>query len=233
MDCASLQPGRCVGARKTPITGNPDPKHISTNYAERANLTMRMHMRRFISLTNGFSKKIENHDHSVALFMTYYNFVRIHKTLRVTPAMAAGVSDRSVGSVGHRGAVGSRRAETGQARPQQKTRAEKFRLTHCRQACPLGATAAAICPRPFGWVGGRARSERRIQPPPSIRSPSYSTAAGRSGATAPAGPGREQVRRRHRQRRPALSPRTGGVAERSFATARSGGACDRRWRSAS
>lgn len=87
-------PAECVGARKTPITGNPDPAHISTSYAERANLTMRMHMRRFTRLTNGFSKKVENHAHSMALFTTYYNFVRIHKTLRVTPAMAAGVTDR-------------------------------------------------------------------------------------------------------------------------------------------
>lgn len=87
-------PAECIGARKIPIEGNPDPDHISTSYAERSNLTMRMHMRRFTRLTNGFSKKVENHAHSVALFMTYYNLVRIHKTLRVTPAMAAGVSDR-------------------------------------------------------------------------------------------------------------------------------------------
>lgn len=87
-------PADCIGARKVPIEGNPDPKHISTSYAERSNLTIRMHQRRFTRLTNGFSKKVENHAHSVALFMTYYNFVRIHKTLRVTPAMAAGVSDR-------------------------------------------------------------------------------------------------------------------------------------------
>ena len=87
-------PADCIGARKIPVEGNPDPKHISTSYAERANLTMRMHMRRFTRLTNGFSKKVENHAQSVALFMTYYNFVRIHKTLRVTPAMAAGVTDR-------------------------------------------------------------------------------------------------------------------------------------------
>jgi IS1 family transposase len=87
-------PAECIGARKRIIEGNPDPQHISTSYAERANLTMRMHMRRYTRLTNGFSKKVENHAHSMALFTTYYNFVRIHKTLRVTPAMAAGVSDR-------------------------------------------------------------------------------------------------------------------------------------------
>jgi IS1 family transposase len=87
-------PAECVGARKTPITGTPDPAHISTSYAERANLTMRMHMRRFTRLTNAFSKKVENHAYSMALFTTYYNFVSIHKTLRVTPAMAAGVSAR-------------------------------------------------------------------------------------------------------------------------------------------
>jgi IS1 family transposase len=87
-------PADCVGTRTDTITGSPDPRHISTSYAERANLTMRMHMRRFTRLTNAFGKKIENHAHSMALFTTYYNFVRIHKTLRVTPAMAAGVTDR-------------------------------------------------------------------------------------------------------------------------------------------
>ena len=87
-------PAECIGARKTPIEGNPDPDHISTSYAERQNLNMRMHTRRFTRLTNAFSKKIENHAHSVALFAMYYNFVRIHKTLRTTPAMAAGVTNR-------------------------------------------------------------------------------------------------------------------------------------------
>jgi IS1 family transposase len=87
-------PAECTGAIKTPITGGPDPKHISTSFAERANLTMRMSMRRFTRLTNGFSKKVENHAHAVALHMLYYNFVRIHKTLRTTPAMAAGISNR-------------------------------------------------------------------------------------------------------------------------------------------
>lgn len=84
----------CTGARKTRIEGNPDPNHVSTSFAERNNLTMRMSIRRFTRLTNAFSKKIENHAHSVALHYMHYNFCRIHKTLRVTPAMAAGVTDR-------------------------------------------------------------------------------------------------------------------------------------------
>src|ERR1039457_172515 len=87
-------PPECLGAVKTPVYGEPDPKNISTSFAERANLTMRMNMRRFTRLTNAFSKKVENHAHAVALHMMYYNFVRIHKTLKVTPAMAAGVTDR-------------------------------------------------------------------------------------------------------------------------------------------
>jgi hypothetical protein len=76
------------------FTGNPDRKHISTSYVECQNLTMRMSMRRFTRLTNGFSKKIENHACAVALHSMFYNFVRIHQTLKVTPAMAAGVTDR-------------------------------------------------------------------------------------------------------------------------------------------
>jgi IS1 family transposase len=87
-------PAECIGAHKEPIEGNPDPKHISTSYAERSNLNVRMHTRRFTRLTNAFSKKVENHAHSVALFAMYYNFVRIHKTLRTTPAMAANVTKR-------------------------------------------------------------------------------------------------------------------------------------------
>jgi IS1 family transposase len=87
-------PADCVGTKTDAISGNPDPKHISTSYAERANLTMRMHMRRFTRLTNAFSKKLENHAHMVALYTLWYNFVRIHKTLKVTPAMAAGIETR-------------------------------------------------------------------------------------------------------------------------------------------
>jgi IS1 transposase len=73
--------------------GNPDERHISTSFVERQNLTMRMSMRRFTRLTNGFSKKVENHAHAVALYFLHYNFARIHKTLRVTPAMVAGLAD--------------------------------------------------------------------------------------------------------------------------------------------
>ena len=88
-------PAACVGARKRRVEGNPDPAHVSTSYAERNNLTMRMSIRRFTRLTNAFSKKIENHTHSVALHFMYYNFCRQHQSLGgISPAMAAGVTDR-------------------------------------------------------------------------------------------------------------------------------------------
>jgi IS1 family transposase len=86
-------PAVCIGTRVQHVHGDPDPKHISTSYVERQNLTMRMSMRRFTRLTNGFSKKVDNLGHAVALHFMYYNFGRIHQTLRVTPAMEAGIAD--------------------------------------------------------------------------------------------------------------------------------------------
>jgi IS1 family transposase len=87
-------PAECVGARKEPITGKPDLRHVSTSYVERSNLSIRMHIRRFTRLTNAHSKKFENHTFAVALHVMFYNFVRMHSTLRMSPAMAAGVSVR-------------------------------------------------------------------------------------------------------------------------------------------
>ena len=86
-------PSECVGTRKRIVEGRPKEEDISTSYVERSNLTMRMGMRRYTRLTNAFSKKLENHAHMCALFFLHYNFVRTHQTLRVTPAMAAGVTD--------------------------------------------------------------------------------------------------------------------------------------------
>jgi hypothetical protein len=92
-DERKYSPVECTGTEIVTITGDPEEKHISTSYVERQNLTMRMSMRRFTRPTNGFSKKIENHFFATALYFMYYNFGRIHKTLRVTPAMEAGISD--------------------------------------------------------------------------------------------------------------------------------------------
>jgi IS1 family transposase len=86
-------PARCIGCDMKVVSGDPDPVHVSTSYVERQNLSMRMGMRRFTRLTNGFSKKVDNHRHMIALYFLYYNFCRIHQTLRVTPAMEAGIAD--------------------------------------------------------------------------------------------------------------------------------------------
>jgi IS1 family transposase len=87
-------PAVCIGAHKERMEGKPDPKHISTSFAERNNLNVRMHSRRMTRLTNAFSKKLANHAHAMALHFLYYNFVRVHQTLKVTPAMAAGITKR-------------------------------------------------------------------------------------------------------------------------------------------
>jgi hypothetical protein len=84
----------CIGARKSPVRGRPNPALISTSYVERSNLSIRMGNRRFTRLTNAFSKKLENHRHACALYFMHYNFCRIHQTLRVTPAMGAGIADQ-------------------------------------------------------------------------------------------------------------------------------------------
>jgi IS1 family transposase len=92
-DATRYSPGKCLGTRRRKVQGEPDPDHISTSYVERQNLAMRMKMRRFTRLTNGFSKKVENMAYSVALHFMHYNFVRSHQTLRMPPALKAGVTD--------------------------------------------------------------------------------------------------------------------------------------------
>jgi IS1 family transposase len=85
-------PGVCIGTETVMVKGNPNPRHVSTSYVERQNLTMRMSMRRFTRLTNAFSKKVENHEHMLAIYFMFYNYCRVHNTLRVTPAMEAGLA---------------------------------------------------------------------------------------------------------------------------------------------
>lgn len=92
-DQRRYSPAECTGTEKRRITGNPDIKNVSTSYVERQNLTMRMHMRRFTRLTNAFSKKLENHMHAISLYFMFYNYCKIHKSLRITPAMAAEITD--------------------------------------------------------------------------------------------------------------------------------------------
>ena len=90
---ARYSPPKIIGTKRRVVTGNPDDAHVSTSHVERSNLSIRMHNRRFTRLTNGFSKKLDNHLHMLAIYFAFYNFCRIHKTLRVTPAMAAGITD--------------------------------------------------------------------------------------------------------------------------------------------
>jgi len=137
-------PAECIGAIKQRIEGDPDPMYVSTSYVERSNLTHRMHNRRFRRLTNGFPKKFENHAYSVALFAMYYNFVKVHSTLRVSPAMAAGVSKTlwEVGDI-------VKLVEAGEARPTKrgpykKRAAGRGRAPRRRPApCPPSLLAAS------------------------------------------------------------------------------------------
>ena len=122
-------PADCTGIKKTRVEGKPDADHISTSYVERQNLTMRMSMRRFTRLTNAFSKKAENHAHMVALYTTWYNFVRQHKTLRVAPAIAAGLSDR-LWSMEDVVALMDARAEAPAKRGSYKPRADKAAISN-------------------------------------------------------------------------------------------------------
>ena len=117
-------PAECTGIIKHRVEGNPDRKHVSTSYVERQNLTMRMSMRRFTRLTNAFSKKAENHVHALALYFTFYNFVRQHKTLQCSPAMAAGLS-KTLWSMEDVVALIDARAEPSKARGLYKPRAAK------------------------------------------------------------------------------------------------------------
>lgn len=107
-------PAECTGIRKVRVTGQPDTAHVSTSYIERQNLSIRMGNRRFTRLTNAFSKKLENHIHALALYFMFYNFVRQHKTLRMTPAMAAGVSATAWSLEDIADAVEARRPKPGQ-----------------------------------------------------------------------------------------------------------------------
>jgi IS1 family transposase len=97
-DAGRYSPPACVGTKRKAVFGNPDPRHVSTSFAERQNLSMRMSMRRFTRLTNGFSKKLDNHAAALALHFAWYNFCRVHLSLRMTPAMAAGVTNRVLGA---------------------------------------------------------------------------------------------------------------------------------------
>jgi hypothetical protein len=120
----------CSGCKKQNRSGDPDPAHISTSYVERQNLTMRMSMRRFTRLTNGFSKKVENHEHAVALHFFHYNFTRKHETLKTTPAVAAGIANKPMTILGSR--PKKRNSASGLAttsQPPQKSRIQSIPVT--------------------------------------------------------------------------------------------------------
>jgi len=116
-------PPQCIGTRKRVVEGDPDQAHVSTSYVERANLSIRMQNRRFTRLTNAFSKKFQNHVHALALYFAFYNFVRIHKSLKVTPAMAAGVTNKLWSMEDIVALVDARRPIPGKRGPYKKSRA--------------------------------------------------------------------------------------------------------------
>ena len=147
-------PAECIGVTKQRIEGKPDPKHVSTSYVERSNLTQRMHNRRFTRLTNGFSKKFENHAYSVALFAMYYNFVKYHSTLRMSPAMAAGVSKTlwEIGDI-------VKLVEAAEAKPAKRGPYKKSFLQNTLSEVNFPAPGGGGEP---GWVRpGRSLSRRR------------------------------------------------------------------------
>lgn len=113
-------PPLCLGARKQRVEGNPDLAHVSTSYVERSNLSIRMQNRRFTRLTNAFSKKFQNHVHALALYFAFYNFCRIHKTLKVTPAMAAGITDTLWSMADIVAAIDARAPQAGKRGPYKK-----------------------------------------------------------------------------------------------------------------
>lgn len=117
-------PAECTGIKKVRVTGRPDTDHVSTSYVERQNLSIRMANRRFTRLTNAFSKKLENHIHALALYFFFYNFARMHKSLRMSPAMAAGVADRLWSMEDIAEAVEARRPKPGPRGPYKKRQAE-------------------------------------------------------------------------------------------------------------
>ncbi len=133
-------PVECVGCRKERIEGDPDMKHVSTSYAERANLTMGMHNRRFTRLTNAFSKKFENHAHMVAIYAVWYNWLRIHKSLRVTPAMAAGLSEAVMDWTDIVEAMDAD-ATAKKTRSLQKDGRTNFKLRHYLNSRPIDTSA--------------------------------------------------------------------------------------------
>jgi IS1 family transposase len=145
-------PAECVGIKKTRIIGNPDQDHISTSYVERSNLTMRMSMRRFTRLTNAFSKKIDNHVHALAIYFVWYNWIRIHKTLRVTPAMAAGLTDKLMEMSDVVALIDAQEAKA--VDPRGCHRAARFKLRHYQIFTFVRALSCAVVR--YGSAGPRA-----------------------------------------------------------------------------